>query len=186
MTSTMTRGSTSTPSRKQTIMRTMMRRTWKWRASHQVEPVMPPWHHRLIPGIPINVCQRLILSNLLKLRARPGAHTDTDTAMEMGGLSMAPGGPDLRCVTPRAAPPVSQGTLSTLDLAATVTHGVAAAAMQILERFARPPQVNEADRPPIDLAADAAIREHFQRCLAATPRSTPTGQATSSRTSAFN
>ena len=32
-------------------------------------------------------------------------HTDTDTAMEMGGLSMAPGGPDLRHMTPRASVP---------------------------------------------------------------------------------
>ena len=31
--------------------------------------------------------------------------------------------------------------------------------MEILERFTRPLQVNEADRPPVDLAADAAIRE---------------------------
>ena len=113
-------------------------------------------------------------------------HTDTDTAMEMGGLSMAPGGPDLHRVTPRAAPLASQGTLSTPDLATTVTRGVAAAALQILERFARPPQVNEADHPPIDLAADAAIWEHFLRCLAATPRSMPTRQATSGRMSAFN
>ena len=113
-------------------------------------------------------------------------HTDTDTAMEMGGLSMAPGGPDLRLVTPRAAPPVSQGTLSTPDLATTIACRVAAATTQILERFAQPPQVNEADHPPIDLAADAAIWERFQRCLATTPRSTPTGQATSSRMSAFD
>ena len=114
-------------------------------------------------------------------------HTDTDTAMEMGGLSMAPRGPDLHHITPRAAaPPVAQGALSTLDLAATVTRGVVAAATQILERFTWPPQVNEADRPPINLAANAAIWEHFQRHLAATPRSTPTGQATSSRMSAFD
>ena len=47
-------------------------------------------------------------------------HTDTDTAMEMGGLSMAPGGPDLHHVTPRASVPlVAQGTMSTPDLAAT-------------------------------------------------------------------
>ena len=73
-------------------------------------------------------------------------HTDTDTAMEMGGLSMAPGGPDLRHVTPRgSAPPVTQRTMSTPDLAATVARGVAAAATEILERFTRPPQVNEAD-----------------------------------------
>ena len=48
-------------------------------------------------------------------------HTDTDTAMEMGGLSMAPGGPDLRHVTLRVSiPPAAQGTMSTPDLAATV------------------------------------------------------------------
>ena len=50
----------------------------------------------------------------------------------------------------------------------------------------RPPQVNEADHPPVDLAADAAIWECFQRCLAATPWPTSTGQATSGRTSAFD
>ena len=66
-------------------------------------------------------------------------HTDTDTAMEMGGLSMAPGGPDLHCVTPRTGvPPVTQGAMSTPDLAASVACGVAAAAMQILERFTWP------------------------------------------------
>ena len=58
--------------------------------------------------------------------------------------------------------------------------------MEILERFTRPPQVNEADHPPVDLAADAAIRERFQRCLAATPRATPTGQTATGRTSAFD
>ena len=58
--------------------------------------------------------------------------------------------------------------------------------MQILERFTRPPQVNKADRPPVDLAADAAIRECFQRCLAATPQATSTEPATTGRTSAFD
>ena len=58
--------------------------------------------------------------------------------------------------------------------------------MEILERFTRPPQVDEADCPPVDLAADATIRECFQRCLAATPQATPTGQAATSRTSAFD
>ena len=47
--------------------------------------------------------------------------THTDTAMEMGGLSVAPRSPDLHHITPRAsAPPVTQRTMSTLDLAATV------------------------------------------------------------------
>ena len=56
-------------------------------------------------------------------------HTDTDTAMEMGGLSMAPRGPDFHRITPRASVPlVGQGTMSTPDLATSVARGVAAAA----------------------------------------------------------
>ena len=48
-------------------------------------------------------------------------HTDKDTAMEMGGLSMAPRGPDLCHVTLRdSVPPATQGTMSTPDLATTV------------------------------------------------------------------
>ena len=58
--------------------------------------------------------------------------------------------------------------------------------MEILERFTQPQQVNEVDHPPVDLAANAAIWECFQRCLAATPRATPTGQAATGRTSAFD
>ena len=97
-------------------------------------------------------------------------HTDTDTAMEMGGLSVTPRGSDLCHVTLRAStPPVTQRTMSTLDLAATVVRGVAAATTQILERFTQPPQVNKADRPPVDLAAGTAIRERFQRYLGDTP-----------------
>ena len=135
--------------------------------------------------------QRLPATYSFRSAETPGSprstHTDTDTAMEMGGLSMAPGGPDLRHVTPRASiPPAAQGTMSTPDLATTVARGVVATATEILERFTRPPQVNEADRPPVDLAADAAIQECFQRCLATTPRATPTGQAATSRTSAFD
>ena len=114
-------------------------------------------------------------------------HTDTETAMEMGGLSMAPRGPDMRRMAPRTGvPPVAQGSMSTPDLAATIARGVAAAATQILERFARPLLVNEADRPLVDLAADDALREHFRRHLAATPWSTLTGQAASGWTSAFD
>ena len=100
---------------------------------------------------------------------------------------MAPRGPDLCRITPRArVPPVAQGAMSTPDLAASVARGVVAAAMQILERFTWPTQVNEADCPPVDLAANAAIQERFQRHLAATPQPTSTGQATSGRTSAFD
>ena len=129
--------------------------------------------------------QRLPVTYSFESAQTPGlprsTHTDTDTAMEMGGLSVAPRGPDLCHVTPRgSAPPVTQRTMSTPDLAATVARGVAAAATEILERFTWPPQVNEADRPPVDLAADATIRERFQRRLATTP------PATTGRTSAFD
>ena len=77
---------------------------------------------------------------------------------------MAPGGPDQRHVTLRGSVPlVTQRTMSTPDLAATVARGVVATATEILERFTQPPQVNEADQPPVDLTADAAIWECFQR-----------------------
>ena len=46
--------------------------------------------------------------------------------------------------------------------------------------------MNEADCPLVDLVANAAIWEHFQRCLATTPRATPTGPAATGRTSAFD
>ena len=82
-------------------------------------------------------------------------HTDTDTAMEMGGLSMAPGGPDTCRVPPRAKALTAPGSMSTPELAATVARGVAAAATQILERYARPP--NEGERQPVDQVADAAL-----------------------------
>ena len=120
------------------------------------------------------IYQRLPATYSFKSAQTPGSpqstHTDTDTAMEMGGLSMAPGGPDWRHITPRASvPPVTQRTMSTPDLATTVARGVAATAMEILERFTGPLQVNEADRPLVDLAANTTIWEHFQRCLATTP-----------------
>ena len=93
---------------------------------------------------------------------------------------MAPGGPDMRRVAPGA------GAMSAPDLAATVACGVTAAATEILERFTQPSQVNEADCPPVNLAANAAIWECLQRCKAATPRTAPTGQATSDSVSAFD
>ena len=137
------------------------------------------------------IYQRFPATHSFESAQTPGSpqstHTDTDTAMEMGGLSVAPGGPDLCHVTPRAnAPSVTQRTMSTPDLATTVARGVAATAMEILERFTLHPQVNVADCPPVDLAADAAIRECFQRCLATTPRAMSTGSATTGRTSAFD
>ena len=111
-------------------------------------------------------------------------HTDTDTAMEMGGLSMAPGGPDTRRVPPRAKAPTAPGSMSTPDLAAMVARGVAEAATQILEWYTRPP--NGAECPPVDQAADAALRECLQRHLKASPRTTPGSQPVSERVSVFD
>ena len=111
-------------------------------------------------------------------------HTDTEMAMEMGGLSMAAGGPDTRCVPPRAKTPTAPGSLSTLELATTVACGVTEAATQILERYARPP--NEAERPPVDQAANAALREHLQRCMKGSPWTTSGSQPVSERVSVFD
>ena len=108
-------------------------------------------------------------------------HTDTDTAMEMGGLCMAPGGPDTHRVPPRAKDLTAPGSMSTPELATTVARGVAAAATQILEWYARPP--NEAERPPVDQAADAALQERLQRCLKASPWTNLGSQPVSERTS---
>ena len=105
-------------------------------------------------------------------------------AMEMGGLSMAPGGPDTHHVPPRAKAPTSPGSMSTPVLAAMVACGVAAAATQILERYAWPP--NEAKRPPVDPAADAALRERLQRCLKGSPWTTLGSQPASERVLVFD
>ena len=105
-------------------------------------------------------------------------------AMEMGGLSMAPGGPDTCRVPPRAKAPTAPGSMSTPELAATVARGVAAAATEILERYARSP--NEAKRPPVDQAADAALQERLQRHLKASPWSTPGSQPVTERVSVFD
>ena len=104
--------------------------------------------------------------------------------MEMGGLSMASGGPETRRIPPRAKAPTAPGSLSTPELAAMVAHGVAAAATQILEWYARPP--DEAERPPVDQAAEAALRECLQRHLKASPWTTPGSQPVSERISVFD
>ena len=111
-------------------------------------------------------------------------HTDTDMAMEMGGLSMAPGGPDTCRVPPRAKASTAPGSMSTPELATIVARGVAAAATQILERYAWPP--NEAERPPVDQVADAALRESLQRHLKGSPWTTPGSQPVSERVSVFD
>ena len=65
--------------------------------------------------------QHLPATYSFKSAQTPGSpqstHTDTDTTMKMGGLSMAPGGPDMCHITLRAGvPPTIQGAMSTLGL----------------------------------------------------------------------
>ena len=97
---------------------------------------------------------------------------------------MAPEGPDIRRVPPRAKPATTLGSMSTPELAAMVARGVAAAATQIVEQYARPP--NEAERPPVDQAADTALQECLQRCLKASPWTTLGSQPVSERVSVFD
>ena len=79
------------------------------------------------------IYQRLPATYSFESAQTPGSprstHTDTDTGMEMEGLSVAPRGPDLHHVTPRGSAllRVTQRTMSIPDLAATVARGVAAA-----------------------------------------------------------
>ena len=83
-------------------------------------------------------------------------HTDTDVAMEMGGLGMSSGRSETRRVMPQAEPPQKQTRmLSAPDLVSSITKGMTVAATEILERFACP--------PPVDDAAEATIRECFQQ-----------------------
>ena len=71
--------------------------------------------------------------------------------------------------------------LSTPDLVSSITKGMMAAATEILEKFTRP--------PPVDNEADAAIQERFQQRRAATVRDSkfiPAGMESSARVSAFD
>ena len=110
-------------------------------------------------------------------------HTDTDTAMEMGGLSMAPGGPDTHHVhimylrEPKLRPP--RDLCQPRNWPPRLLVG-----SQILERYTQPP--NEAKRPPVDPAADAALRECLQRCLKGSPWITPGSLPASERVSVFD
>ena len=83
-------------------------------------------------------------------------HTDTDVAMEMGGLGMSSGRSETHRVMPQMeAPQKQRRMLSAPDLVSSITKGMTVAATEILERFACP--------PPVDDTVDATIWKHFQQ-----------------------
>ena len=107
-------------------------------------------------------------------------HMDTDVAMEMGHLGMDTSRSETRRVMPRMEALQDQTRmLSAPDLVSSLTKGMTEAATQILEKFTHPPPVND--------AADAAIRECFQQRRAASTRMIPAGMKSSAgRVSAFD
>ena len=106
-------------------------------------------------------------------------HTDMDIAMEMGGLGMSSSRSETRRVMPRMEAPQQQTRmLSAPDLVSSITKGMTAAVMEILERFACPAPVND--------AADAAIRECFQQRRATASQPAPASTEASGRISAFD
>ena len=108
-------------------------------------------------------------------------HMDTDVAMEMGGLGMSPSRTGTHLTMPwREALPEQPRVLTALDLVSSITRGMTAAATEILEKFTRP--------PPVDDVADAAIRECFQQRRATTGQEYKfilAGMESSARVSAF-
>ena len=106
-------------------------------------------------------------------------HTDTDMAMEMGGLGMSSSRTETHRVMPWAEPPQKQTRmLSAPGLVSSITKGMTAAVAEILERFAHP--------PPVDDVADTAIWECFQQQRAAASQLTPASVEASSWVSAFD
>ena len=104
-------------------------------------------------------------------------HTDTDMAMEMGG--MGSGRSETRRVKPwMEALPEQTRMVSAPDLMSSITKSMTAAATEILEQFTHPPLVDD--------AVDAAIRERFQQRRAAASRIIPAGMETSGWVSAFD
>ena len=107
---------------------------------------------------------------------------DMDMAMEMGGLGMGPGRMGTCMAMPqREAPPEQPRVLSTPDLVSSITKRMTAAATEILDKFTQP--------PPMDDAADAAIRERFAQRRAATVREykfIPAGMESSTWVSEFD
>ena len=107
------------------------------------------------------------------------SYSMVDVAMEMGGLGMSSGRSETRRVMPRAETPLKQTRmLSAPDLVSSITKGMTAATMEILEKFACP--------PPVDDAVDTAIRERFQQRRAVALQLTPASAEGSSQVSAFD
>ena len=99
-------------------------------------------------------------------------HTDTDMAMEMGGLGMGTSRSETCRVMPwTEALPEQTRMLSAPDLVSSLTKGMVEAATQILEKFTCP--------LPVDDAADTAIRERFQQRRAVATWVIPTGMESS-------
>ena len=96
-------------------------------------------------------------------------HTDTDVAMEMGGLGMGTSRSETHRVMPWTEALPDQTRMP--DLVSSLTKGMTEAATQILEKFTHP--------LPVDDVADAAIQEHFQQRRAAFTRMIPTGMESS-------
>ena len=107
-------------------------------------------------------------------------HTDTDAAMEMGGLGMGTSRSETHRVMPRMeALPEQTRMLSAPDLVSSLTKGMTEAATQIQEKFTHP--------LPVDDAVDAAIREHFQQRRAVATWVIPAGMESSTgRVSTFD
>ena len=106
-------------------------------------------------------------------------HTNTNVAMEMGGLGMDSGRSETRGVIPQTEALLEQTRmLSAPDLVTSITKSMTAAATEILEKFTRP--------PPVDDVADAAIQECFQQRRAVASRFIPAGMETSGWVSTFD
>ena len=100
--------------------------------------------------------------------------------MEMGGLGMGTSRSETHRVMPQMeALPEQTRMLSASDLVSSLTKGMTEAATQILEKFTRP--------PPVDDEADATIWECFQQRRAASTWMIPAGmESSASRVSTFN
>ena len=99
--------------------------------------------------------------------------------MEMGGLDVGSGRPEQHRVMPQTGAPLEQTRmLSAPDPVSSITKSMMAVATEILEKYVRP--------PPMDDAMSAAIWEQFQQWRAATTQFIPAGMESSARVSAFD